>query len=74
MQKTDVVPLYQKLVHEKVELDKNEETVADLAIPPNAVLDMVVFDQDEEDLELSTLQGIVSYLFMWANLRYSWSM
>lgn len=57
MQKTNVVPLYQKLVHENAELDKNEATIADLAIPPNAVIEMVAFDQGMEDLVLSTLQG-----------------
>ncbi|KAI8605212.1 hypothetical protein EDD21DRAFT_364219 [Dissophora ornata] len=56
MQKTDIVPLYQKLVHEKVELDKNETTIADLEIPPNAVLDLIAFDQRIDDLTLSSLQ------------------
>ncbi|KAF9962573.1 hypothetical protein BGZ65_008749 [Modicella reniformis] len=58
MGKTDVVPLYQKLVHGKVELDKNEATMAELAIPPNAVLDMIAFDQSMEDLALSTLEDV----------------
>ncbi|KAF9363782.1 hypothetical protein BGX34_003330 [Mortierella sp. NVP85] len=58
MQKTNVVPLYQKLVHENAELDKNEATIADLAIPPNAVVEMVAFDQGMDDLVLSTLQDV----------------
>ncbi|KAI8350750.1 hypothetical protein B0O80DRAFT_457403 [Mortierella sp. GBAus27b] len=58
MQKTNVVPLYQKLMHGKSELDNNEETIADLEIPPNAVLDMVAFDQSTEDFILSSLQDV----------------
>ncbi|KAG0370867.1 Ubiquitin carboxyl-terminal hydrolase 48 [Gamsiella multidivaricata] len=57
MQKTNIVPLYQKLVHKKAELDKNETTIADLEIPPNAVLDLIAFDQSMDDLMLSSLQG-----------------
>ncbi|KAF9090462.1 hypothetical protein BGX29_011475 [Mortierella sp. GBA35] len=53
MQKTDVVPLYQKLQHEQVELDKNDKTIADLELPPNAVLNLFTFDQGMDDLELN---------------------
>ncbi|KAG0329757.1 Ubiquitin carboxyl-terminal hydrolase 48 [Dissophora globulifera] len=56
MQKTDIVPLYQKLVHGCEELDRNDKTIADLEIPPHAVLDVVAFDQRTDDLALSTLQ------------------
>ncbi|KAI1316284.1 hypothetical protein EDD11_010192 [Mortierella claussenii] len=60
MQKTNIVPLYQKLVYDKAELDKNEITIADLEIPPNAVLDLIAFDQSTEHLDLSSLQDVVS--------------
>ncbi|KAF9179388.1 hypothetical protein BGZ50_006967 [Haplosporangium sp. Z 11] len=60
MQKTDVVPLYQKLVYENTELDKNEVTIADLRIQPNAVLSLVAFDQSMDDLDLSNFQGTVA--------------
>ncbi|KAG0264211.1 hypothetical protein BG011_007245 [Mortierella polycephala] len=56
MQKTDVVPLYQKLVYEDAELDKNEVTIADLRIQPNAMLSLVAFDQSMDDLDLSNFQ------------------
>ncbi|KAF9358109.1 hypothetical protein BGX26_002477 [Mortierella sp. AD094] len=60
MQKTEIVPLYQKLVHEKVELENNDSTIADLEIPPNAILDLIAFDQSADDLDLSSLQDVVS--------------
>ncbi|KAF9438453.1 hypothetical protein BGZ76_007846 [Entomortierella beljakovae] len=60
MQKTDIVPLYQRLVYERIELDNNESTIADLEIPPSAVIDLFAFDQDMEDLDMSTFQDVVS--------------
>ncbi|KAF9113644.1 hypothetical protein BGX27_001119 [Mortierella sp. AM989] len=60
MQKTDIVPLYQRLLHNKVELEKNESTISDLEIPPNAILDLFAFDQSMDDLDLSNFQDIVS--------------
>ncbi|KAG0004864.1 hypothetical protein BGZ79_007763 [Entomortierella chlamydospora] len=60
MQKTEIVPLYQKLLHEKVELENNDSTIADLKIPPNAILDLIAFDQSADDLDLSSLQDVVS--------------
>ncbi|KAF9399800.1 hypothetical protein BGX21_005596 [Mortierella sp. AD011] len=60
MQKTEIVPLYQKLLHEKVELENNDSTIADLKIPPNAILDLIAFDQSADELDLSNLQDVVS--------------
>jgi hypothetical protein len=76
MQKTNVVPLYQKLIHENAELDKNEATIADLAIPPNAVVEMVAFDQGMDDLVLSTLQGtpIVFYAALFLFVTFGLTM
>lgn len=45
-------PLCQKLLYGKVELDDNEKTIAELAIPPGAVLNVLTFDQDVDDLDL----------------------
>ncbi|KAF9907802.1 hypothetical protein EC991_010494 [Linnemannia zychae] len=53
MQKTGIVPLYQKLLLGQVELDENKSTVADLAIPPGAVLNLLTFDQGMDDLDLA---------------------
>ncbi|KAG0305301.1 hypothetical protein BGZ97_001156 [Linnemannia gamsii] len=52
MEHTGIVPLYQKLLYEQIELDDNEKTVAELALPPNAVLSVLTFDQDMDDLDL----------------------
>ncbi|KAF9121814.1 hypothetical protein BGW39_010236 [Mortierella sp. 14UC] len=54
MKKTDIVPLYQKLLYGQVELEENRRTVADLAIPPGAVLNLLTFDQGMDDLDLET--------------------
>ncbi|KAF8958298.1 hypothetical protein BGZ46_002001, partial [Entomortierella lignicola] len=60
MQKTDIVPLYQKLLYEKTELENNESTIENLEIPPNAILNLVAFDQNMDDLDLSSLQDVDS--------------
>ncbi|KAF9146334.1 hypothetical protein BGX30_001348 [Mortierella sp. GBA39] len=50
-------PLCQKLLYGKVELDDNEKTIAELAIPPGAVLNVLTFDQDADDLDLDTFHN-----------------
>ncbi|KAF9932986.1 hypothetical protein FBU30_006810 [Linnemannia zychae] len=57
MEKTDIVPLYQKLLFGMVELEENEKTVADLAIPPEAVLNLLTFEQDGDALDFDTFHG-----------------
>jgi ubiquitin carboxyl-terminal hydrolase 48 len=57
MEHTGIVPLYQKLLYEQIELDDNEKTVAELALPPNAVLSVLTFDQDMDDLDLDKFHG-----------------
>ncbi|KAF9147747.1 Ubiquitin carboxyl-terminal hydrolase 48 [Linnemannia schmuckeri] len=52
MELKGIVPLYQKLLYGQVELDENERTIAELAIPPGAVLNVLTFDQDVDDLDL----------------------
>ncbi|KAF9277640.1 hypothetical protein BGZ68_009156 [Mortierella alpina] len=56
MQKTEIVPLYQKLLYEDVELDKNDRTIGELEIPPNAVLTLIEFDEAMDELMLDALQ------------------
>ncbi|KAF9563536.1 hypothetical protein EC968_004808 [Mortierella alpina] len=56
MQKTEIVPLYQKLLYEDVELDKNDKTIGELEIPPNAVLTLIEFDEAMDELMLDALQ------------------
>ncbi|KAG9070684.1 hypothetical protein KI688_008223 [Linnemannia hyalina] len=50
-------PLCQRLLYGKVELDDNEKTIAELAIPPGAVLNVLTFDQDADDLDLDTFHN-----------------
>jgi ubiquitin carboxyl-terminal hydrolase 48 len=57
MQKTDIVPLYQKLLYGQVELEENKKTVADLAIPPGAVLNLLTFNQGMDFLDLDVFHG-----------------
>ncbi|KAF9956175.1 hypothetical protein BGZ72_002956 [Mortierella alpina] len=56
MQKTEIVPLYQKLLYEDVELDRNDKTIGELEIPPNAVLTLIEFDEAMDELMLDALQ------------------
>ncbi|CAO3575229.1 unnamed protein product [Mortierella alpina] len=56
MQKTNIVPLYQKLLYEGVELDKNDKTIGEMEIPPNAVLTLIEFDDAMDELMLDALQ------------------
>jgi len=57
MQQTDIVPLYQKLVYDQVELANNETAIADLEIPPEAVLNLFTFVQGVEDIEVDQFHG-----------------
>ncbi|KAF9541857.1 hypothetical protein EC957_002627 [Mortierella hygrophila] len=50
-------PLCQKLLYGKVELDDNEKTIAELAIPPGTVLNVLTFDQDVDGLDLDTFHN-----------------
>ncbi|KAF9579158.1 hypothetical protein BGW38_004690 [Lunasporangiospora selenospora] len=60
MEKTDIVPLYQRLMFGSVELEKNEATMADLEIPPKSELDLFVFDQGEGAFEcLGEMQDVM---------------
>ncbi|KAG0273225.1 hypothetical protein BGZ95_010961 [Linnemannia exigua] len=52
MAKENIFPLCQKLLYGQVELGEDEETVADLAIPPKAVLDVFRLDQGMDDIDL----------------------
>lgn len=51
MELKGTLPLCQKLLYGKAELDDNEKTIAELAIPPGAVLNVLTFDQDVGDLD-----------------------
>ncbi|KAF9990638.1 hypothetical protein BGZ75_000836 [Mortierella antarctica] len=61
MQKTEIVPLYQKLLYGDVELDRNDRTIGELELPPNAVLTLIEFDDAMDDLMLDALQGPFLY-------------
>ncbi|KAF9936748.1 hypothetical protein BGZ67_002019 [Mortierella alpina] len=56
MQKTEIVPLYQKLLYGDVELDRNDRTIGELELPPNAVLTLIEFDDAMDELMLDALQ------------------
>lgn len=58
MQKTRIVPIYQKLLLGQRELDNNEVTMAGLEILPSTILNLIAFDQSMENLHLSSLEGI----------------
>ena len=62
MQKTRIVPIYQKLLFGQRELDNNEATMAGLEILPNSILNLIAFDQSMENLHLSSLEGKKSNL------------
>ncbi|KAF9023453.1 Ubiquitin carboxyl-terminal hydrolase 48 [Haplosporangium bisporale] len=59
MQKTRIVPIYQKLLFGQRELDNNEATMAGLEILPSSVLNLIAFDQSMENLHLSSLEDFV---------------
>ncbi|GJJ78122.1 ubiquitin carboxyl-terminal hydrolase 48 [Entomortierella parvispora] len=51
MQKTAIVPLYQKLMLGDLELDENEKTIEGLEIAPNTILNLITFDEDSEEVK-----------------------
>ncbi|KAG0206927.1 hypothetical protein BGX28_001730 [Mortierella sp. GBA30] len=57
MEKANIVPLYQKLLYEQTEFDKNDKTIGDLKIPPNAVLTLIEYDETMDEQLLENLQG-----------------
>ncbi|KAG0348422.1 hypothetical protein BG005_011542 [Podila minutissima] len=59
MQKTRIVPIYQKLLLGQRELDNNEMTIAGLEILPSTVLNLIAFDQSMENLHLSSLEDVI---------------
>ncbi|KAF9979105.1 hypothetical protein BGZ73_006342 [Actinomortierella ambigua] len=59
MQKTDVVPLYQQLNWNMVELDNNEATMGHLGILPRSTLDMVIFEENGDHLNFAQLDDYV---------------
>ncbi|KAG0027066.1 Ubiquitin carboxyl-terminal hydrolase 48 [Podila clonocystis] len=59
MQKTRIVPIYQKLLLGQQELDNNEITMAGLEILPSTILNLIAFDQSMESLHLNSLEDIV---------------
>ncbi|KAG0021785.1 hypothetical protein BGZ82_011203 [Podila clonocystis] len=59
MQKTRIVPIYQKLLLGQQELDNNEMTMAGLEILPSTILNLIAFDQSMESLHLSNLEDII---------------
>ncbi|KAF9914932.1 hypothetical protein BX616_007272 [Lobosporangium transversale] len=60
MQKTNIVPLYQKLMYNNTELDQNESTIAEQEILPNAALDLIPFDQGMDDLDFDNFQDVAA--------------
>ncbi|KAG0379479.1 hypothetical protein BGX24_000219 [Mortierella sp. AD032] len=56
MAKENIFPICQKLLYGQIELEEDEKTVADLAIPPKAVLDVFRLDQGMDDLDLDKFQ------------------
>ncbi|KAF9303117.1 hypothetical protein BGZ74_004312 [Mortierella antarctica] len=59
MQKTRIVPIYQKLLLGQRELDNNEMTIAGLEILPSTILNLIAFDQSMENLHLSSLEDVI---------------
>ncbi|KAG0347299.1 hypothetical protein BG004_008041 [Podila humilis] len=59
MQKTRIVPIYQKLLYGGKELDDNDKTMADLEIVPKSVLIMIAFDQSMESVHLDMLEDFI---------------
>ncbi|KAG0095353.1 hypothetical protein BGZ93_006014 [Podila epicladia] len=59
MQKTRIVPIYQKLLLGQRELDNNEMTIAGLEILPSTVLNLIAFDQSMENLHLSSIEDVI---------------
>jgi len=57
MQKTAIVPLYQKLMLGDVELDENEKTIEGLEIAPNTILNLITFDEDSEEVKKRNEEG-----------------
>ncbi|KAG0226961.1 hypothetical protein BGW42_003281 [Actinomortierella wolfii] len=57
MQKTNVVPLYQRLIWNKVDLDKNEATMGSLGILPQSSLDLIIFEESSDQLDFMQLEG-----------------
>ncbi|KAG0048766.1 hypothetical protein BGZ83_006323 [Gryganskiella cystojenkinii] len=56
MNKTSIVPLYQKLMMGEYELDENERTIEGLGIAPNTVLNLITFDENSEEAKQRLLQ------------------
>ncbi|KAF9430011.1 hypothetical protein BGZ94_008670 [Podila epigama] len=55
---TNIVPIYQKLLYGEKELDRNNMTMMGLEIMPNSVLNVIAFEQTEEDVDLSSLEDV----------------